>query len=176
MKRVIYTYGIIAGAIELAMMIIITAFKDSIPFEAGMYIGYTTMILAFSLIFFAIQSYKKAHGAISFKKSMYIGLGITAVCSIIYVAAWMIIYYNFMPHYLDNYTDHYIQNMKAAGTPQAEIDAAIKEMNGYKELYKSPFNVIWLTLIEILPVGLIVSLIAALVERLRTKPKPVKTV
>ena len=176
MKRPIVTYGIIAGLIVSVMMAGSLSMKDKADYDTGMVIGFTSMILAFSLIFFAIQSYKKLKGEVSFKQSLLIGLGITAIASTFYVITWLIVYYNFMPDFMEDYSAHYIEKMKHSGKSEAAIQAAIAEMEHSKELYKNPLYVVLFTFIEIVPVGLIVTFIAALVEKIRTKPNVPKTV
>lgn len=170
MKRQITTYGIIAGLIVSLMWVFTVAAKDKMDYENGMIIGFTTMILAFSLIFFAIQSFKKNNGGIiSFKQSFLIGLGITAICSAMYVISWMIVYYNFMPNFMEDYSAYYIDKIRNSGKSEAEINKAIRSIEEQKDLYKNPIVVVLYTLLEIFPVGLLVTLIAALVEKFRTK-------
>lgn len=176
MKRPIVTYGIIAGLIVSIMMAGSLRMKDNADYDTGMVIGFTSMILAFSLIFFAIQSYKKLKGEVSFKQSLLIGLGITAIASTFYVITWLIVYYNFMPNYMQDYANHQIESMKHSGATDAAIKKTMDEMEYYKELYKNPVYIFLFTYIEIVPVGLIVTLIAALVEKIRTKPNVPKTV
>ncbi len=47
MKRIVLTFGLIAGGILSAMMLLTVPFMDSIGFEKGAIIGYTSMVLAF---------------------------------------------------------------------------------------------------------------------------------
>ena len=56
-----------------------------------------------------------------------------------------------------------LEKIKADGASQAEIASKTAEMEGYKKMYSNPFGVIFLTYMEILPVGLVVSLISALI-------------
>jgi hypothetical protein len=55
--------------------------------------------------------------------------------------------------------------MKIDGDSQTEIDAAAAQMKEFQELYKNPFARMGFTLLEILPVGLLVSLISAALLR-----------
>jgi hypothetical protein len=169
MKKIIYTYGVISGLIAAGLMTLAMIMKDRMEYSTAMVVGYTNMILALSLIFFAIQSYKKNHGNISFGKCFRIGLGITAICSLFYVIAWAIVYNTLMPNYMEDYSRYTIEKMQKAGSSETAIKAAVEEMKYYAELYKNPVFFVLFTLLEIVPVGLIVSLIAALVEKFKTK-------
>lgn len=57
-------------------------------FENGAFYGYASMIIAFSMIFVAIKSYRDKHleGAITFKTAFKIGFYITLIASTMYVA------------------------------------------------------------------------------------------
>ena len=63
MKRIVLTFGLISGGILGAMMLATMPFMDTIGFEHGMVVGYTTMVLAFLLVFFGIRSYRDTVGA-----------------------------------------------------------------------------------------------------------------
>ena len=51
MRRIVLTFGLIAGAILSAMMLLTIPFHDQIGFDRSLIIGYTTMVLAFLMIF-----------------------------------------------------------------------------------------------------------------------------
>ena len=142
-------------------------------FEGGigsMLLGYSSMVVAFSLIFVGVKNYRDKHnsGIITFGKSLKIGLLITLVASTIYVIVWQIDYYFFIPDFYEKYSAHIIRDMKVHGATQIQIQQqmAVNKSNG--EMYRNPlFNAMY-TYIEILPVGIIMSLLAALI--LKRKP------
>jgi Protein of unknown function (DUF4199) len=174
MKKIVIVHGLIAGLIVAAMFIITMGlYHKNGNFEGGMLIGYASMLLAFSLIFVAIIRYRDKYnnGTVSFGKAFRIGLYITLIASTIYVATWLIDYYVFIPDFADKYAASMIDKLKTSGAGAAKIAAATKEMDRFKEMYKNPVMVVLFTYIEILPVGLLLSLVAALI--LKRKPKPV---
>ena len=91
------------------------------------------------------------------------GTYIAIIASTMYVITWMIISDLFMPDFMETYMNAMIETMKENGSSQAEIDTYVEEMKGWGELYKNPFFKVLITYMEILPVGLLVSLISALI-------------
>jgi hypothetical protein len=170
MKKIVIVFGLIAGVITSAWVLIYSSLGNPMEGEYGMYYGYASMILAFSLIFVAVKSFRDKHngGIISFGKAFRIGLYITLIASTIYVVSWLINYFFFDPGFMDGYTDKMIAKMKAENATQAQIDKYATEMKSFMEMYKNPFFNAMITYMEILPVGLIVSLICATI--LRKKP------
>ncbi len=79
-----------------------------------------------------------------------------------YVAVWLITYYLFLPDFMDRYTAHVLSEAKKDGASPGELNKKVTEMAGFKEMYKNPLLIVLLTYSEILPVGLIVTLISAL--------------
>ena len=170
MKKTVLTFGLISGAILSAMMVITIPFVEKIGFDNGMVIGYTTMVLAFLLVFFGIRSYRETVGAgrISFLRALGVGLLIVAVASICYVVTWEIIYHNFLTDFGDKYAAHAIEGVRNSGKPPAQIEREIAEMKSMMDLYKNNllFNMA-ITFLEPLPVGLVMALISALILRRR---------
>ena len=166
MKKNIIVGGLISGLILAAFMVVVTAicYKNE-DFESSMVLGYASMILAFSMIFVGIKNYRDRfnNGFITFGKAFKIGLYITLIASTIYVLVWLIDYYLFIPDFLDKYSAHVLREAKTAGASPVEMQEKVDEMGGYKEMYKNPLLVILLTYTEVLPVGLVVSIISALI-------------
>lgn len=173
MKKIVIVNGLIAGVIVAAMFLITMGLyhKDG-NFEGGMWVGYASMLLAFSFIFVAIIRYRDKYnnGAISFGKAFRIGLYITLIASTIYVVAWLVDYYVFIPDFADKYAAAIIDKLKASGASAAEVTATTKQMDSFKEMYKNPVMVVLFTYIEILPVGLLLTLIASLILKRKVKP------
>jgi hypothetical protein len=164
MRKIVLTFGLIAGAIMAGMMALAMVFKDQIGFDRGVYVGYASMVLAFLLVYPGVKTYRDTVGGgrVSFGRAFLVGFLITLVASACYVLVWEIIFYNFMPDYLDKYTAYTLDKMRAAGAAEAEVAARQAEMVKFGELYKNNIFVnIGLTLLEPLPVALLASLVSA---------------
>jgi hypothetical protein len=135
--------------------------KGILTMENGELVGYSTMIVALSLIFFGIKSYRDNHleGSITFGKALKVGLLITLIASLIYAITWEIIS-NTMQDFVTQMGDKYSEKLKAEGSTQAEIDE-------YKAIYENPFIRFAMTLMEIAPVGILISLLSAGLLRIR---------
>lgn len=171
MKRTIRVYGLIAGVISSVLMILAMAFKDAIGFEKGMLVGYTSMIISLSMIFFAIQSYKKNTGrqTLSFKESFKIGLWVTIISSLCYAITWMFVYHFFMPDYMQNYMNYEVEKMRKAGASAAKIQEYIASSNKMAEWFKNPIFVFLEAFLEPLPVGLLMTLVASFISMSKHK-------
>jgi len=166
MKRTVFTFGSIAGIIVSAMLFI--TMTDGLKGnEYGELIGYSTMIIAFVTIFFAVRTYrdKYNHGLIKFGKAFLIGLYITLIASTMYVASWMVISNTYARNYMDQYYDNAIEEIRKSDLPQIKIDQQVQSMEHFRQMYKNPFVKIAVTYMEILPVGLLISLIIAALLR-----------
>ncbi len=173
MKKIVIVCGSIAGLIVAVMMFISMAvYAKNGNFENGMLIGYASMIIAFSLIFVGIKNYRDRHnaGVISFGKAFKVGILIALIASTFYVVAWLIDYYFFIPDFMEKYSAYSIDKLKAAGASAEKIASETKEMAGFTEMYKNPLLVILFTYIEILPVGLLVTLVASLILKRKVRP------
>ncbi len=172
MKKTVLTFGLISGAVLSVMMAATMPFMEKIGFDRGMVIGYTTMVLAFLLVFFGIRSYRETigNGQISFLRALGVGLLIVVVASICYVVTWEIIYFNFLPDFGDKYAAHAIEQVRASGKSPQEIETEIANMRSMMDLYKSNilFNVAF-TFIEPLTVGVPMTLLSALILRKRRR-------
>jgi hypothetical protein len=169
MKKTVWTFGLIAGGIMSAMMLLVMPFQDLIGFDRGVVVGYTSMVLAFLLVYFGIRSYRDTvgDGAVSFGRAFVVGALIVAVASACYTATWEVIYYKLAPDFSEKYQAHLVEEAREDGASQAEIDAKIAEMERFGELLDNPFFNAAITFTEPLPVGLLVALASAGVLRRR---------
>lgn len=172
MKKIIWTNGLFGGLIVGILMITSTYLSYGQPNHmASMALTYLGMLLSFSFVFVGIKNFRDNHnsGVISFKKAFKIGFLIALISSTIYVLVWLIEYYFFIPDFMEKYTAAILEKFLAENHTTAEIQAKTAEMESYKEMYKNPLWIIGMTYMEILPIGIVISLIAALVFKRKTK-------
>jgi hypothetical protein len=171
MKKIVLICGLIAGGIAAGTLLVSALVRGADKMvENGMIYGYGSMILAFSLIFVGIKNFRDKYnqGMISFGKAFRIGLLISLIASSMYVLAWMI-YSHYHPEFMEIYTNATIDQLRVSGAAQAEIDKKAAEMASWGEWYKNPILKALITYMEILPVGILISVIAALILK---KKKP----
>lgn len=177
MKKIVLTFGLISGAIVSAMTAIMLplVLNGRIDLSASQLIGYSTMILAFIMVFFGIRRYRDtvAGGTVTFGQAFKVGILITLITCAVYVVLWEIVYYNFLPDFADRYAALSIQKMRNEGATEAAIAKATTDMARFKELYKNPLFNIGITFMEIFPVGLLMTLISAAILRKRGGNTPV---
>jgi hypothetical protein len=175
MKKIVLTFGLISGAIFVAMMMGTLPFKDQIGFANAEIIGYTTLLVAFVFVFFGIRSYREnvGNGYITFGRAFKVGILITVIASLCYVISWQIVYYGFMPDFGEKYSQYVIEKSRAAGSSPEEIANQTAEMDRFWAIYKNPvYNFLITFFVEPLPTGLIITLISAAILRKRPKEVP----
>jgi hypothetical protein len=172
MRKVTLTYGLVAGAIISIIMVLSIALWQIgvVNFDNSELIGYGSMVIALSMIFFGIKSYRDNYqnGSLKFVKGLQIGALITLIASLMYATTWETFYQTnpeIQTSFMDKYVEHSLNKMKAKGAAPAEIDQKAKTMAGMVEMYKNPVIRFGMTLLEILPVGVVVTLICAAVLR-----------
>ena len=167
MRKIVLTFGLIAGGILSVMMLVSALFIDRLGFDRGAVIGYTTMVLAFLLVYFGIRSYRDTIGGgrIGFGRAMAVGASITLVASACYVATWQVVYYRINPDFVERYAAHTLEKERRAGATPQQLAAKQQEMARFAELYENPLINAGITLIEVVPIGLVMTLVSAGVLR-----------
>ena len=162
MKKTVLIYGLIIGTIYITGALYMTdlLFYKNPDIKSNDFLGYVVMIIIYSLIFFGVRNYRNHHlnGVISFKKAFKTGVMITLTASTLYVVIWLFYYYLFVPDFMDKYTEYVLRHASPS-----ELDAKTQMMNDFKTMYKNPLFIVLITYVEIFPVGLIVSLVSALI-------------
>jgi len=167
MNKIVWRNGLIAGGIFAAEMAAMALFRDGWDhLKNGYIIGYSSMILAFLLVFFGIRSYREqTGGSISFGKAFSVGLAITLIACAIYVLSWEVVYFNFIPDFADKYSASVLEKARKDGASEAKLAATKKQMADFKRLYANPVINAGMTLMEVFPVGLVVTLVSAAILR-----------
>ncbi len=171
MKKNILIYGLIAGLIVSALMAVnVTMCSNSGNFDSSMWLGYASMLIAFSLIFVGIKNYRDKYngGVISFGKAFKIGLFITLIACAIYVIVWIIEEHFFFPDFMEKYIAYELNKLQSSGISAAELASKTKELEQVTAMYNNPVLKILMTFAEILPVGLVVTLISSFILKRKT--------
>lgn len=173
MKKTVLTFGLISGAISAAMMLITVPFVDKIGWDKGEILGYTSIVLAALVIFFGIRSYREnvAGGRLTFGRAFAVGILITLISSVCYVATWEVVYFKFLPDFADKYAAHMVERAKASGASPQKLDETQQKAAQFKQIYNNPAINMALTLMEVFPIGLGVTLISAGILR-KKQPIP----
>lgn len=175
MKKIVLIFGLISGVMISVLMdgsILISSKSDS---GHSMLLGYTMMVASFLLVYFGIRSYRDTvlSGQISFGRALACGLLITAITCACYVVTWEIVYFKFIPHFMDGYFAAQVHSVQTSGLDPATTAAKIAAIHHSQQLYQNPLVNIAYTLIEPLPVGVIITLVsAALLRRKGPLPSP----
>src|ERR1700758_5024197 len=158
MKKTVLTFGLISGFIISVLMDSSLLLAHKIGSGHSMILGYTIMVASFLLVYFGIRSYRDntLGGQISFGRAFACGILITLVTSVCYVATWEILYFNFMPHFMDGYFAAQIHKVQSAGLDPATAAAQVAAIQRSQQLYQNPFVNMAYTFIEPLPVGFII--------------------
>lgn len=163
MLRTILTYGVIGGLIAGGMLsIIVTNFEGSTgPY--GMAIGYLVMLIGLSTIFLAIKRQRDVAGGgvIRFLPALGMGLAISLVAGVVYALCWDVALHIIG---IDAFIDSFAGTM-TEGKSGAELAKARAEMEGFRTAYHNPLFRLPMTFTEIFPVGVLVSLVSALLLR-----------
>jgi Protein of unknown function (DUF4199) len=174
MKKSIVVFGLVSGAILIVFVISIGLLTKLFHGHTeNALVGYTSMIIAFSFIFVGAKNFRDKYnqGMVSFGKAFLVGLGISLIGSTLYVGAWLIEYYCFMPDFMDKYAAALIQKAQHSGLSGEALQKQLDSINNMSRMYKNPIIVILMTYLEVLPVGIVISLITALIVKRRV-PRP----
>ena len=169
MKKIVLIYGLIAAAVFAVTQFGASPFwqNGTLPFENGELVGYTSMVIALSMVFFGVKSYRDNHlnGSVSFGKALQVGLLISLVASLGYAISWEFYFNLIAPDFMEKYATFAIEKAKSRGAAGIEIQRITTSMDEAKEMYKNPFLRFGMTLTEVLPVGILISLISAALLR-----------
>jgi len=169
MKKTVLTFGLISGVMISVLMDSSLLLASRIGSGHSMLLGYTIMVASFLLIYSGVLSYRDntLGGHISFGRAFACGILIALITSICYVASWEILYFNFMPHFMDSYFAAQIHQVQSSGLDAGTIAKQVATIQQSQKLYQNPIYNAAMTFLEPLPVGLLIALISAVALRRR---------
>ncbi len=166
MKSTVLKFGLLSGLLLTAFMWATIPFMDAeTDLGNSELIGYAGMLVSFSAIFIGIVQYRNQEpdGLISFGKAFKVGFLIALLASTLYVLSWMIMSTFVLPNFMTDYAAQMSEQLANSGLSAEELEIQLASLESWMEYYKNPFFKFFFTYIEILPLGTLVSLIAALI-------------
>ena len=173
MKKTVLTFGLISGVVICVLMGGQLLLANKIGSGHSLLLGYVTMVASFLLIYFGIRSYRDniLAGQISFGRAFSCGILIALITCVCYVIMWEVLYFNFMPHFLDSEWADAIHKAQTSGLDPATTAAKVAAIQRQAQQYQNPFINAAYTFMEPFPVGLLITLISAALLR-RKSPTP----
>ena len=167
MFKIILRYGVIAGVIVGSILSTVAISMKDNPPSYGVALGYLTMLVALSAVFIGIKRYRDQDlgGVIRFWPAFGMGVAISFIAGIFYVAAWEISVAMVNLDFADGYSKALIAKQQAKGVSGEALAKFVAEMDQFKIQYANPLWRLPMVFAEIFPVGVLVSLISAALLR-----------
>jgi hypothetical protein len=171
MKKAVLQYGLLSGIALAVMMALTEPFEHHVSARFGMVVGYTTMVLSFLIVFVGVKHYRDVEcgGTISFGRAFGAGVLMMLISCACYVAMWEVLVATVEKNFAHDYTAGMVKRAQNSGLQGAALEAKLAEIHKFEETYSNPVYRMAMTLLEPLPVGIVMALVTAGV--LRRKPE-----
>ena len=172
MHRIILINGLIAAVIiaGVSSLMLWTTGSEAAHSQSE-WLGYLVMVAGLSVIYVAIRQVRDQQfgGVIGFFKALQIGLAITLIAALFYVGSWELYYRSAGQDFIAQYQQSQLEQLAESGASEADIESSKKEMAEFARWYERWYIRAMITLLEILPVGVLISLISAALLRTRQR-------
>ena len=166
MARIVFIYGLVAGLIIIAGVIGTIAIGGDQP-HGNVWLGYLIMLLGMSAVFMGVKQHRDQAlgGVIKFLPALGVGLAIALIASLAYVLVWEAYLAATDYAFMDQYISASLEARRAEGLTGEAYRELEAEMRSMAEQYQSPLFRLPVTFAEIFPVGLLVSIVSAVLLR-----------
>jgi hypothetical protein len=170
MKKAVLRYGgysvIFMVLFFIGEMLVFAKKKD---FNVQEIFGWIGIIISTMFIFFGIRYYRDKHnnGSLSFGKGLQVGLLILLMPSLAF-GIFNVIYVMLNPEFMDTYYNFQVAQLKES-LPAGEAALKIQALEKDKEMFMSPAVQFFAMFFSVFAVGLVVTVISALVLRRSTE-------
>lgn len=164
MKKTVTKFGLY-GAITICVLFLLSWFVfDDLPYFSQEVLGYISMVLSLSFVFFGIKHYrdKENDGKVSFKKALVMGILISLITALAFGILDVFYTEVLNPDFMTEYYDHSVEVLKES-LPPDEFEAKLAEMESQKALFSNPLFSFALMALTVFVIGFIISLLSALI-------------
>ncbi|MDG2520432.1 DUF4199 domain-containing protein [Caulobacter segnis] len=166
MTRIIIIYGLVAGLIIISGIIATVAAGGDQP-HGNVWLGYLIMLLGMAAVFIGVKQHRDRTlgGVIRFLPALGVGLAISVIASLAYVAVWEVYLAATDYVFMDRYVAATLAQRRAEGLSGEAYGRLEAQLSGMAQAYRSPLYRMPVTFAEIFPVGLLVSIVSAVLLR-----------
>ncbi len=180
MKKNVWKYGLLSGLALAIMMAVTVPYEHRINASWAMAVGYTTMVLGFLIVFVGVKHYRDTEcgGSITFGRAFAAGALMMLISCACYVAMWEVLSATVEKNFAHDYSASLVKQAQHSGLQGAALEAKIAEARHFEAMYANPLYRMSMTLLEPLPVGLVMALVTAGIQRRRPEdavPSPATT-
>ncbi len=169
MLPIILIYGVIGAVIVFIPWIafLFTFQEGGGPPSESAVIGYASILLALTMVFLGVKQHRDRNngGVIKFLPAFGLGLGISVVATFGWIIGWEVYLAGTGFDFPTYYYGAMIDAERAAGADAAKLAKIAEEQAGFAEMYSNPVMRVGITFVEMIWVGVIVSLISAALLR-----------
>ena len=170
MKKSVWKYGLLSGLVLAVLMGVTVPLEHHIKASYGMVVGYTIMVLSFLIVFTGVKHYRDTEcgGSITFGRAFAAGALMMLIACVCYVAMWEALSATVEKNFAHDYAASMVKRAQASGLEGDALQAKIAEAHKFEVMYSNPLYRMSMTLLEPLPVGLVMALVTAGILRRKT--------
>ena len=171
MKKNVWKYGLLSGLALAILMGVTVPFEHHIKASYGMAVGYTIMVLSFLIVFVGVKHYRDTAcgGSITLGRALAAGALMMLIACVCYVAMWEALSATVEKNFAHDYAASLVKHAQDSGLQGAALEAKIADARKFEVMYSNPLYRMSMTLLEPLPVGIVMALVSAGI--LRRKPQ-----
>ena len=169
MKKEVWKYGLLSGLALAVTMGVTVPLEHRMHARWAMAVGYTLMVLSFLIVFVGVKHYRDTdcRGFITFGRAFAAGALMMLISCVCYVVMWEALSATVEKNFAHEYAAGLVKRAQTSGLEGAALEARVTEAHRFEALYSNPLYRMSMTLLEPLPVGLVMSLVTAGILRRR---------
>jgi hypothetical protein len=171
MKKNVWKYGLLSGLALAIAMGLTVPLEHHIKASYAMAVGYTIMVLSFLIVFVGVKHYRDTvcGGSITFGRAFSTGALMMLIACICYVAMWEVLSATVEKNFAHDYATSMVKHAQDSGLQGAALEAKIAAAHNFEVMYSNPLYRMSMTLLEPLPVGIVMALVSAGILRRKSE-------
>ncbi|HEX4038254.1 MAG TPA: DUF4199 domain-containing protein [Acidobacteriaceae bacterium] len=169
MKKDVWKYGLLSGMVLAILLAVTVPFENHTSARWGMVVGYTTMVLSFLIVFVGVRHYRdfECGGFITFGRALAAGVLMMLISCVCYVVMWEALTATVERDFGHQYAAALVKRAQNSGLRGEALEAKMAEIRKFEANCSNPLYRASMTLLEPLPVGIVMALVTAGILRRR---------